>query len=71
MRVLREWWVAYDGSGHVDVLPIDDLVAHEESDDCVCGPKQALLDGAPWDVWMRTHRPLDGRELTEPDAPGR
>lgn len=54
----------------VHVTPIDDLIEHEESEDCVCVPRTTLIhcdDGS--DGWVITHHSLDGRELAEVDQP--
>lgn len=48
------------------VLPVNDLIEHEDSDDCICGPMSTLIrrgDGS--DGWIVTHNSLDGRELNE------
>lgn len=49
----------------IHVLPVNDLVEHEESGgalcDCVCGPEVEFLDGGV----LVTHHSLDGREERE------
>lgn len=45
----------------VNVLPIDDLIAHEASLDCVCGPRE---DNYGYGV-IFVHNSLDGREEHE------
>lgn len=46
----------------VHVLPIDDLVEHEEEgDDCVCGPRVEFVEGGK----VVVHNSLDGRENHE------
>lgn len=59
------WRLAIEGNdGHA--IPVADLVEHEESEDCVCGPRVCLLgrpDGS--DAWAYTHHSLDGREHAE------
>lgn len=58
-------------SDRIHVLPVDDLVEHEDvGDDCVCG---STVEAVPRDDgsmgWLITHHSLDGRELREvPDA---
>ena len=48
------------------VLPINDLIEHETTGSCPCGPDEQLVqrDGEP-DRWMVVHHSLDGRELHE------
>lgn len=49
-------------SDTVHVTPRDDLVDHEESDDCICGPSTVFVIGGV----VVTHRSLDGREGIDP-----
>jgi hypothetical protein len=53
----------------VHVLPIRDIVEHQDSDECVCGPDVECVpcDDAP-DGWLITHHSLDGRERYEHGA---
>ena len=48
------------------VQPVNDLIEHEDSDDCPCGP---VVEPVPRDDgsmgWIVTHHSLDGRELKE------
>lgn len=46
----------------VHVLPVADLVAHEDCDDCICGPTVELVDAGGW---IAVHHSLDGRERAE------
>lgn len=49
------------------IIPLNDLIEHAETDDCVCGPQTFLGkrdDGA--DGWLIVHSSLDGREHLEP-----
>lgn len=47
---------------NVDVLPRNDQVAHEHSDDCVCGPEVVPVEAASCGIgWVRVHHALDGR----------
>lgn len=51
----------------VHVVPVDDLIDHETTDDCPCGPTArpvARDDGGVG--WVMVHHSLDGREETEP-----
>ena len=53
----------------VHVLPLNDIVPHEESQDCPCGPRVEWIDpdtglaypGGP----VIIHNSLDGREKAE------
>lgn len=45
------------------VIPVRDVVKHEESDECVCGPRSEPVqreDGSYG--WVIVHQALDGRE---------
>ena len=49
----------------IHVLPIDDLVEHEDvGDGCVCGPDVEYLDEGK----LVKHHSLDGRERYERDG---
>lgn len=54
-------------SHRVHVLPVNDLIEHdEEGDECICGPKVEPVfreDGS--NGWLISHHSLDGRELQE------
>lgn len=48
------------------VLPVADLVDHELSEECICGPKVSAVfreDGS--NGWVVNHWALDRREATE------
>ena len=52
--------------GPVHVVPINDLVDHEASDDCVCGPTvEAVFRDDGSNGWVIVHHSLDGRERHE------
>ena len=55
----------------VHVLPINDLVKHEDVDtSCVCGPQEQPVKRDDGSVgWVVVHNSLDGRELREGGAP--
>lgn len=69
-RCVGRWLsTTVDDGDHVHVMPIEDLVVHDESNDgdCICGPVTmpvARRDGSMG--WLLVHSSLDGRELTEP-----
>lgn len=45
------------------VVPTNDLIDHDTIDDCVCGPREELVEGR----WVVVHHSLDGREKREGD----
>lgn len=45
----------------VHVMPNDDLVVHDSSEDCVCGPDCEFISGGA----VFVHHSLDGRERDE------
>jgi hypothetical protein len=45
------------------IIPVGDLIEHERSADCVCGPAETVLHRAHGgDVRAYSHMSLDGRE---------
>lgn len=61
------WFIAIvldvdDDVEEVHILPEGDIVAHEYSEDCVCGPAPSLRDSGGW---LYTHESLDRREDDE------
>lgn len=51
---------------YVHVAPLSDVVEHEDSDTCPCGPtlqEETRADGTS--AWLVVHHSLDGREETE------
>lgn len=54
----------WDEGDHVHVVPLDDIVNHDEDNngECICGVVTAPVqrdDGST--AWMYTHHALDGR----------
>jgi hypothetical protein len=50
----------------VHVEPINDLVDHEDSDECPCGPTVEPVPRDDGSVgWLVIHHSLDGRERFE------
>ncbi|QKW15366.1 hypothetical protein [Verrucosispora sp. NA02020] len=49
------------------VTPTGDLIAHDTTGDCPCGPQveRVARDDGP-DGWLHIHHSLDGRERKEP-----
>lgn len=43
------------------VYPVNDLIEHEDSDDCICGPDLEFVSGGV----VILHHSLDGREALE------
>jgi hypothetical protein len=43
------------------VIPVGDLISHDETEDCPCGPQVTFLTGGK----VVTHNSLDGRERSE------
>lgn len=51
------------------VVPINDLVEHELTDYCSCGPRTKPVPRDDGSIgWIHVHHSLDGRELTEQDG---
>lgn len=49
-----------------EVVPIDDLIAHEDSEECPCGPELQPVERGDGSIgWVLSHHSLDGRELYE------
>jgi hypothetical protein len=52
------------------IVPVHDLIEHETSDACVCGPTSNPVRRADGSYgWVVVHNSLDGREHREPDWP--
>lgn len=48
------------------VLPINDLIDHTDSENCICGPTiEPIQHGDGTIDWVITHHSLDGRENHE------
>lgn len=54
-------------TGAVHVLPVGDLIEHENvGDECPCGPTAQPVKREDGSVgWVILHHSLDGRELSE------
>lgn len=49
----------------VHIYPINDLVDHDNNDDCVCGPRVETVAGDDGSIsWVVVHHSLDAREKT-------
>jgi hypothetical protein len=48
------------------VVPIGDLITHELTDECLCGPETEPVEDDDGSIgWLIIHHSLDGRELQE------
>jgi hypothetical protein len=48
------------------VLPVGDLIEHETTDECPCGPRSEIVKREDGSVgWVVVHHALDGREALE------
>ena len=57
-----------DGRDEWHVHPVRDLIRHELSGDCACGPAvEAVFRPDGSNGWLVTHHSLDGREKEEED----
>ena len=58
-------------AGTVHVLPVGDLIAHEETgDDCPCGPRIEPVPADDGSIgWLVLHHSLDNREASEQPPP--
>lgn len=55
-------WHMQETEDGARVMPVGDLVGHEEGEDCVCGPRLEPVvrdDGSVG--WLVSHEALDGR----------
>ena len=55
-----------DWTNELHVVPQNDLIEHEVTEDCPCGPEarpQERHDGSV--AWLIVHSSLDGREARE------
>lgn len=49
-------------SNKIHVEPINDLIAHEDSDECACLPTTELIQTDHGDEYLIVHNAWDGRE---------
>ncbi|MFI8351339.1 hypothetical protein [Streptomyces sp. NPDC085596] len=70
----RQWLGQQVSDTDFHVVPLDDLLVHDFSQTCACGPRSRVIVREGPDGWVHTHHSLDGRELnefdygTDPDA---
>lgn len=58
-------WRIDEDADVAHVTPVDDLVGHSRSDECVCGPVVEFVDpdtGVSYEGRLVVHQALDGRE---------
>lgn len=63
-----QWWrvAMLKKTRDVHVYPLRDLVEHEHTEDCICGPTAEAVKRSDGSIgWMYTHHSLDGREKRE------
>ena len=66
MTAPQTWLCEGDPRNEQHVIPINDLIDHELTDDCVCGPTAEAVKRDDGSVgWLITHHSLDGREQHE------
>lgn len=59
-------WQAAQTLDTAHLMPVDDLVNHDHSEDCVCGPTFKLVQRPGLsDGHLYTHHALDDREAPE------
>ena len=69
--ITHEITISEDQDGdweHVHVIPIDDLIEHEQNNDgdCPCGPEVQPAEREDSSIgWLYLHNALDGRDLEE------
>lgn len=50
------------------VVPVNDLIEHETTDRCLCGPATEPVKREDGSIgWLHVHHSLDGREASESD----
>lgn len=58
IEITPGWAIITHTDDHIHVLPIDDMITHEMSDTCSCGPTQSVENN----TCIVLHNSLDGRE---------
>lgn len=62
MSIAKRSWSMSD----VHVVPVNDLIEHETSDDCPCGPTSEVVTRDDGSIgWVVSHHSLDRREERE------
>lgn len=58
-------WGVYEVEDYIHVVPINDVVFHEQSEECACLPQTEPClnnDGTVTHYWLVTHGAWDGRQ---------
>jgi hypothetical protein len=55
-------WTARGTDQGSEVTPVDDVIGHEEGDDCPCLPRVEHIPTVEGDRWMVVHNAWDGRQ---------
>jgi hypothetical protein len=59
-------WAPVPIDNNVHVVPLNDLIDHDLTDTCTCGPNdQAVIRDDGSIGWVTIHHSLDGREQAE------
>jgi hypothetical protein len=54
---------------YVHVIPVNDLMEHEENKECACKPTVEVVEREDGTAgWLISHNALDGREVIEEEA---
>lgn len=56
-------WVRVCEENWCHVMPVEDIIAHEESKDCICGPTCEVDEEE--NIFLYVHHSADGREKHE------
>ena len=60
----RRGWLVSDlrpGTYEVHVVPVNDEIVHDMTEDCECRPRVEMVEGSSPDVWLVVHDAADGR----------
>jgi hypothetical protein len=61
-----------EGTSVLHVHPVGDLIEHEISEDCLCGPRVQPVVREDGSIgWLIVHHSLDGREIREREEAAR
>lgn len=55
---MTKTWTVFKAENGLHVMPDSDMIEHEKTEDCICGPAQELENN----VWIYAHMSLDNRE---------
>jgi hypothetical protein len=58
-----QWLSTFTADDTAHAVPLDDLIVHEFTDDCPCGPSPRPVPRSDGSMgWLIVHHSLDGRE---------